>query len=222
MKTKPILAPAEAKSIGTTDLLITMTSGIAGPEFLDVASLIVGRTAWHEPAPRPVVPEWVSTEPEFDGEALDGLPETIAISYMFEMVKNQQPDVYDLIMELRKYIPPLNKADYPRPADRQIKIWDDRNAKDGFRHNVAIINAKDSIAAKIDPVRRRLGLPKTVKFQEDDQTRRAYNYMMENMEVMASIIGGDFMRAPNKGAKVALPKTCDNRLAIEVRKALQR
>jgi hypothetical protein len=204
------IIPPQTRIMNTTGLLIAMTTGLCNTDFLKLAELIAGRTEWRENEPRPCLRDWTSLENGHAGKNIEPLAEKIIVGDIGEMVKSQQPEAYALISELRKYLGPLDRRDYPLPADDQIEIWEENGV---MRHNVKILNKRDELTGLIDPIRRRAGFPERLAFRENEHTRAKYNYVMEHFDTMNSIIFMDSIGPGPKNERDAVPRLSDDRLA---------
>jgi hypothetical protein len=202
--------PPQIKIINTTDLLVATTSGLCGEHFWRLAELIAGRTELRDSGPRPCLPDWVSLENEHAGKKIGALADRLIVAYISKMVESQQPELHALIFELRKYIPQLDKRDYPRPPEDQIKIWEENGV---WKNNVKILNKQDELRDLVDPIRRRVGFSENLTFKENEETRASYNKIMKYFDTMNSIIFLDSYGPGPKNERDAVPRLPDNRFA---------
>jgi len=214
-KLAPKIAPEATKTVDATKLIVTMTSGLAGPDFLNLAELIVGESEWFEPSPRPCFPEWRSLVQNME---FGRLMEKLAISYIMDLINDQQKDIADLIKEVRKYIRPLDKRKYPRLPESEYKFWTDE--KGNFRHNIAILNKESELVSKIDHIRKRVGLPEVLKFSENNKTREKFHWVMSHISLANSVIAMDGLYMSEKNTtKDAVVRLEDKSLANLVARA---
>jgi len=217
MKNAPTLAPEAHKIINTTNLIVTMTSGLADAEFLSLAEFIVGPSEWFEATPRPCIAGWRSTMRESYEIEFGHLAQQLAGGYIMDMIKDQHKEASELIKEIRKYIRPLDKRSYPRAPESKIECWADE--KGNFCHNVAILNKQDELISKIDPIRLRMGFPETLKFYENDKTRKSFDYIISHLDTMNSIIAMSDTSFPTQKPKDAIPRMEDKSMENLVARA---
>ena len=212
---KPVLAPA---AISTTNLIIAMSSGLCGSDFLGVAELIVGPSEWFEPSPRPCIAGWRSVSVETYDVEFGRMAEQLAAHYVWNMVEDQHADAANLIAEIQKYIRPLDKRMYPRMPEHRIKFWEDENGN--LCHDIAILNKHDELTKKIDPIRARVGFPETLTFSENDKTRERQGWFIGHLKTMNAIldISGIVRTPPLPEPKDAIPRITDKTLAGVVAK----
>jgi hypothetical protein len=202
-----------------TTLLVAMTTGLCDTNFLKLAELIVGKTEWRANKPRPCIRDWVSLENGHAGKNIEHYTEIMTTLLVGKMIKSQQPEFYMLISELRKYLRPLNKRDYPFPADSQIKTWEENGV---MKHNVKILHKRDELMGLVDPIRKRVGFSEKLTFTENKETRASYNYMMKSFDTANSIISIDSIVYAPKNERDAIPRLPNNRLAELIGKAFEK
>ena len=214
-KYRPKLAPEAKITVNTTNLIIAMTSGLVGEDFFSLAKLIIGESKWREPEPRPCFAVWHSLAKDAE---IRGLIEKMTGAYIYGIIEDQHRDVAGLIKEIKKYVKPFNKWSFPRLPESQYKFWTDANGN--FCHNVAIVNKKDELVSKIDPIRKRVGFPETITFSENDKTRERFDWTMRHFEVADSIVAIDATPLPPEPEpKDAIPRIEDKSLENMVARA---
>ena len=206
---KPPLVPPKERIVNSTNLIIATTSGLFDTELLALAELIVGKSEWVESTPRPCFPDWISSEGKHSGKEIYGTAEKMILMYFMKMVEEQQPEMHDAIKTFRKHIKPLGKRNPIglRPRLEDIKVWEEDGKE---RHNVAILNKREELRAAVDPIRASLGFPEELKFYETRSTREKYEYIMENLDTMISIMFMDSFDGPKSPEpKDAVPRISD-------------
>jgi hypothetical protein len=209
------IAPPERKTANTTNIIIAMTTGLSGPDFLALAELAVGKVHWHEPKPRPTNAVLMSVS----GIEFGHIAEVLTSACAWKILERQNADLAAAITELRKYLRPIDRRAYPRPREEDIKFWVDENGVE--HHNIDILHQYDKLYGIIDPIRRRLNLPESVGFRDDADAAEKRDWFNDRLTTMNSIIMMSSIGMPPKQMRDAIPNIGDTKVARLVADAMK-